>query len=448
MNREILRIAIPSIITNITVPLLGIVDLAIVGHLNNEAAIGAIAVGGLIFNMVYWLFNFLRMGSSGLTAQAYGRRDLVSVRKVLRMGLGVSLLCGIGIFAIQRPMEWISHIIISPTDQVWTLALQYFRVRIWAAPAVLALFAMNGWLIAVGQNLLNIVASYLLVFHAGLGVKGVALGTVIAEYAGVLAAICWCRYQMKLSTELFTKNVDKSSSAGFEQGNVDKIGEYELSYQQFFTVNRDIFFRMICLIAVTTAFTAFGARMGDTLLAVNALLMQLFTLFSYFSDGFALAGEALVGKYFGLAQTSGEGAKTRVDEVVKRLFVMGGVVMLLFTLLYIISGKGILGLLTDDTLIIEAAMPYLPWAATIPICGVAAFMWDGIYIGATATREMFFSLLLGTICFFVMRYALGHLLEDANDALWCSFLLYLLIRGAYLGLRWKSIIRNALRVGQ
>ena len=253
---------------------------------------------------------------------------------------------------------------------------------------------------------------------------------------------------MKLSTELFTKNVDKSSSAGFEQGNVDKSGEYELSYQQFFTVNRDIFFRMICLIAVTTAFTAFGARMGDTLLAVNALLMQLFTLFSYFSDGFALAGEALVGKYFGLAQTSGEGAKTRVNEVVKRLFVMGGIVMLLFTLLYIIAGKGILGLLTDDTLIIEAAMPYLPWAAAIPICGVAAFMWDGIYIGATATREMFFSLLLGTICFFVMRYALGHLLEDANDALWCSFLLYLLIRGAYLGLRWKSIIRNALRVGQ
>ena len=151
MNREILRIAIPSIITNITVPLLGIVDLAIVGHLNNQAAIGAIAVGGLIFNMVYWLFNFLRMGSSGLTAQAYGRHDLVSVRKVLRMGLGVSLLCGIGIFAIQRPMEWISHIIISPTDQVWTLALQYFRVRIWAAPAVLALFAMNGWLVG-NQN--------------------------------------------------------------------------------------------------------------------------------------------------------------------------------------------------------------------------------------------------------------------------------------------------------
>lgn len=459
MNREILRIALPSIVTNITVPLLGIVDLAIVGHLNNEAAIGAIAVGGLIFNMVYWLFNFLRMGSSGLTAQAYGRRDLVSIRKVLRMGLTVSLLCGIVIFAIQRPMEWLSYFIIAPTEQVWDLALQYFRVRIWAAPAVLALFAMNGWLvgnqnsryplyIAVGQNLLNIIASYLLVFHAGLGVKGVALGTVIAEYTGVTTAFCWCRHQMKLSTKLFTKNVDKPAFGGFEQGNVDKSRDYALSYQQFFTVNRDIFFRMICLIAVTTAFTAFGARMGDTLLAVNALLMQFFTLFSYFSDGFALAGEALVGKYFGIAQTEGGIGLVRVNEVVKRLFYWGGGVLLLFTLLYILSGKGIIGLLTDDTLVVEAALPYLPWAAAIPLCGMAAFFWDGIYIGATATREMFRSLLIGTICFFVARYALGHLLADANDALWISFLLYLLIRGAYLTWRWRSVTRNALQAVQ
>jgi MATE family multidrug resistance protein len=455
MNREILRIALPSIITNITVPLLGIVDLAIVGHLNNEAAIGAIAVGGLIFNMVYWLFNFLRMGSSGLTAQAYGRKDIVSIKKVLRMGLTVALVCGIGIFLIQRPMEWLSHIIIAPTDQVWDLALQYFRVRIWAAPAVLALFAMNGWLvgnqnsryplyIAVGQNVLNIVTSYLLVFHVGLGVKGVALGTVIAEYAGVAAAAFWCRHQMKLSTELFTNLVDKSVLTSSQIRNVDKLKDYELSYQQFFSVNRDIFFRMICLISVTTAFTAFGARMGDTLLAVNTLLMQLFTLFSYFSDGFALAGEALVGKYFGLGQTEGGNSVARVNGVVKRLFLWGGGVMLLFTLLYIIAGKGIIGLLTDDTLIVEAALPYLPWAAAIPICGMAGFMWDGIYIGATATREMFLSLFFGTVCFFVARYALSQWMPDSNDALWISFLLYLLTRGIYLSLRWGKVTRSAL----
>lgn len=459
MNREILRIALPSIITNITVPLLGIVDLAIVGHLGQQEAIGAIAVGGLVFNMVYWLFNFLRMGSSGLTAQAFGRRDVASIGKVLRMGLTVALLCGLCILAVQRPMEWVAQRIIAPTDEVWKLAVEYFRVRIWAAPAVLALFAMNGWLvgnqnsryplyIAVGQNLLNIAASYLLVFHAGMGVRGVALGTVMAEYAGVAAAAGWCRRQMKLSTKLCTNPVDNCPSEGFEHPDVDKSTDYSLSYQQFFTVNRDIFLRMICLIAVTTAFTAFGARMGDTLLAVNTLLMQLFTLFSYFSDGFALAGEALVGKYFGLVQTGGSGSFARVNDVVKRLFGWGGAVMAAFTLLYIITGKGILGLLTDDTLIVEAAMPYLPWAAAIPVCGMAAFMWDGIYIGATATREMFRSLLLGTVCFFVARYALGRLLTDANDALWCSFLLYLLVRGIYLGLRWRGVIRNALQAGR
>lgn len=461
MNREILRIALPSIITNITVPLLGIVDLAIVGHLDNQAAIGAIAVGGLIFNMVYWLFNFLRMGSSGLTAQAFGRGDLASMRRVLQMGLTVALCCGVGIVLIQRPVEWVAHVVVAPTEQVWALALQYFRVRIWAAPAVLALFAMNGWLvgnqnsryplyIAVGQNLLNIVASYLLVFHVGLGVRGVALGTVLAEYAGVAAAAMWCRHQMKLSTMLFTKNVDKLSSTASSttsereiEENVDNSTGYTLSYQQFFTVNRDIFLRMICLISVTTAFTAFGARMGDTLLAVNTLLMQLFTLFSYFSDGFALAGEALVGKYFGLSQKRPAEGRQGVNRVVSLLFRWGLAVVALFTFIYIIGGKGILGLLTDDTLLLEAASRYLPWAVAIPVCGITAFMWDGIYIGATATREMFLSLLVSTVCFFVARFVLTRTFSDTNDALWLSFLLYLVVRGVYLTWRWRGVRGSA-----
>lgn len=451
MNREILRIAVPSIVTNITVPLLGIVDLAIVGHLGNSAAIGAIAVGGLIFNMVYWLFNFLRMGSSGLTAQAYGRCDFVSIRKVLRMGLTVAVVCGLVIFCIQRPMEWAAHGIIAPTDEVWQLALRYFRVRIWAAPAVLSLFAMNGWLvgmqnsryplyIAVGQNLVNIVASYLLVFHASMGVEGVALGTVISQYMGLLAAAWLCRHEMKLSTQITTNSVDNSPSDGNQQAIVDNSPGYTLSYQQFFTVNRDIFLRMICLIAVTTAFTAFGARMGDTLLAVNTLLMQLFTLFSYFCDGFALAGEALVGKYYGKENVSGEAPvqqrgmslSAQVRRVIALLFRWGWGVTVLFSLLYIIGGESVLRLLTDEQQIIAAARPYLGWAAAIPVCGMAAFLWDGIYCGLTATRKMFFSLLLGAVVFFVLRWALTLVLPDANDALWLAFLLYLVVRGLYL----------------
>jgi len=452
MHREILRIALPSIITNITVPLLGIVDLAIVGHLDNKAAIGAIAVGGLIFNMVYWLFNFLRMGSSGLTAQAYGRFDLFSVRRVLRMGLTVALLFGLAIFCIQRPMEWVAHWVIAPTDEVWNLAIRYFRVRIWAAPAVLSLFAMNGWLvgmqnsryplyIAVGQNLINIVISYWLVFHLDMSVEGVALGTVISQYVGLIAALILCRYELKLSTPLLTKDVDNSPENSYKQANVDNSDSYTLSYQQFFTVNRDIFFRMICLIAVTTAFTAYGARMGDMLLAVNTLLMQLFTLFSYFSDGFALAGEALVGKYVGREQArslqndGGNGLEV-LNRVVKQLFVWGIGVTVGFTLLYIIGGEAILRLLTNDQAVITSAARYLPWAAAIPLCGMAAFLWDGIFIGATLTRQMFYSLLLGAFVFFTLRYLLSGCLGDVNDALWLAFLLYLLTRGLYLGWCW------------
>lgn len=447
-DKEILKIALPSIVTNITVPLLGIVDVAITGHIGNSTvAIGAIAVGGLVFNMVYWLFNFLRMGSSGLTAQAYGRGDGAGQKQVLRMGLTVAIVCGLAIFCLQRPLEWFAHWVIEPSDEVWALAVQYFRIRVWAAPAVLMLFALNGWFvgmqnsrfplyIAVGQNLINIAISYVLVFYYGMGVEGVALGTVIAQYAGLLAA--W-----KLSTYLSTNIVDNSVSMSYEREIVDKSKEKRASYQQFFTVNRDIFFRMICLIAVTTAFTTYGSHLGDTLLAVNTLLLQLFTLFSYFSDGFALAGEAIVGKYYGASRFA------NIDRVVKRLFVWGAGVVTLFTILYGLGGIPFLRLLSDEEEVLQASAPYLIWAIAIPICGIAAFLWDGIFIGLTATRQMFFSLLLGAIVFFGLYEGISALLmaqsgaenvakETLNHVLWGAFLSYLLVRGAFLSLMYLS----------
>jgi len=466
LNKEILKIALPSIITNITVPLLGIVDVAITGHIGNSTvAIGAIAVGGLVFNMVYWLFNFLRMGSSGLTAQAFGRGDRAGQKRVLRMGLTVAIVCGLCIFGLQRPLEWFAHRIIAPSDEVWALAVQYFRVRVWAAPAVLALFALNGWFvgmqnsryplyIAIGQNLINIVISYILVFHYDMGVKGVALGTVVAQYVGLLAA--W-----RLSTYLSTKIIDNPSAGSYHHRNVDNSDENPESYQQtgvdnsgelkwgtFFTINRDIFFRMICLIAVTTAFTSYGSHLGDTLLAVNTLLMQLFILFSYFSDGFALAAEAIVGKNVGASRPTA--------PVVRRIFLWGSVVTMLFTLIYAMGGLPFLRLLSDEEEIILAAAPYLPWAIAIPFCGIAAFMWDGVFIGLTATRQMFFSLLFGALVFFGLYEGCNHFLslkEGAcistptlsNHLLWFSFLSYLAIRGIYLTIIWfLSISKNEL----
>lgn len=447
-DKEILKIALPSIVTNITVPLLGIVDVAITGHIGNSTvAIGAIAVGGLVFNMVYWLFNFLRMGSSGLTAQAYGRGDGEGQRRVLGMGIKVAVVCGLGIICLQRPLEWMAHWIIAPSDEVWELAVQYFRIRVWAAPAVLMLFTLNGWFIgmqnsryplyiAVGQNLINIVVSYALVFHYDMGVQGVAIGTVVAQYLGLLAAI-------ELSTYLSTNIVDNAISEGYEQGNVDKSGKKLTSYQQFFTVNRDIFFRMICLIAVTTAFTSYGSHLGDTLLAVNTLLLQLFTLFSYFSDGFAAAGEAIVGKYFGASQYKNS------DKIVKRLFLWGTGVVVLFTAIYTLGGLPFLRLLSDEEEVIQASAPYLPWAIGIPVCGIAAFMWDGVFIGLTATRQMFFSLFVGALIFFGLYEGISALLiahngangvsaETLNHVLWGAFLAYLVVRGVYLSVAYLS----------
>lgn len=424
MNRSILRIAIPSIVTNITVPLLGMVDLSIAGHIGSASVIGAISVGGLIFNMVYWLFNFLRMGSSGLTAQAYGREDGRDERKVLRMALSVAFTCGLAIFFLQRPIEWLAHLVIEPTDDVWNLAISYFRVRVWAAPAVLALFAFNGWFvgmqnskypmyIAIGQNLLNIIASTLLVFVFNMGIEGVALGTVLSQYVGLLAAFCF------LSKMQFHDKKDKKPLSS-------------VTYKAFFTINADIFVRMICLIAVTTAFTSFGARQGDLLLAVNTLLIQLFILFSYFCDGFALSGEALIGKYTGANDLA------RKYRCVRHLFVWAFVVVLLFTFLFWIGDTVILRMLTDSEEVLEASLPYLSWVLLVPLTGFAAFMWDGIYIGATATREMLYALALGALVFFGSWYTPMPLPD--NHHLWFSFILYLLTRSLVQTLLAKRVL--------
>ena len=424
MNKQILRIAIPSIVTNITVPLLGMVDLSIAGHIGAASVIGAISVGGLIFNMVYWLFNFLRMGSSGLTAQAFGREDGRDERRVLRMALGVAFSCGLLIFCLQRPIEWAAHLVVAPTDEVWALATAYFRIRVWAAPAVLALFALNGWFvgmqnsrypmyIAIGQNLLNIVASALLVFGCHMGIEGIALGTVISQYAGLLAALVFVRLTPLHST--------MQSSAT------------QVSASDFFTVNRDIFLRMICLIAVTTAFTSLGARQGELLLAVNTLLIQLFILFSYFCDGFALAGEALVGKFVGANDGVQKLACTR------RLFVWAGGVVLLFTLLYGVGANVVLRILTDNAEVIAQAQPYLPWVLLIPVTGFAAFMWDGIFIGATATRQMLCTLAFGAAVFFIVW--LLPLPLSPNHHLWLSFILYLSARSLIQTLLAKQVLK-------
>ena len=416
MNRRILHLAIPSIVSNITVPLLGLVDVTIVGHLGATAYIGAIAVGGLLFNILYWNFGFLRMGTSGLTSQAYGRKDKEAEIRVLVQAVSVGLFSALAMLILQYPIERLAFRLLDTSAEVEQYAVTYFRICIWGAPAVLAQYSFTGWFIgmqnsrypmyiAIVMNVINIVCSSCFVFLFKMKVEGVALGTVVAQYSGVMMALGFWYYNYK---EL--------------RGRITFKGSLQLiAMRRFFAVNRDIFLRTLCLIGVTTFFTSTGARQGDVILAVNTLLMQLFTLFSYIMDGFAYAGEALSGRYVGACNL------VQLKRAVKALFCWGVVLSLVFTLLYGIGGENFLGLLTNDTVVIETTGRYFYWVLAIPLAGFAAFLWDGILIGATATRFMLWAMLVASGSFFVIYYCFSG--ATNNHTLWLAFLVYLALRG-------------------
>ena len=424
MNRKILQLAIPSIVSNITVPLLGLVDVAIVGHLGSASYIGAIAVGGMLFNMIYWIFGFLRMGTSGMTAQAYGKRDLTEVVRTLLRAVGVGLLISLGLWILQSPILRGAFVLIDATEEVKRWASLYFNICIWGAPAVLGLYGFAGWFIgmqnsrfpmfiAITQNIVNIAASLCFVFVLGMKVEGVALGTLIAQYAGLFMAFAlWLKYYGRLKAYI----------------DWDGLWDGE-AMRRFFSVNSDIFFRTLCLVAVTTFFTSTGARQGDVILAVNTLLMQLFTLFSYIMDGFAYAGEALAGRVIGAKNDVG------LRRCIRLLFLWGIGLSLSFTILYAFLGRDFLGLLTNDTSVIKASGDYFYWVLAIPLCGFSAFLWDGIFIGATATRQMLCSMLVASATFFIIYYLFYR--SMGNHALWMAFLGYLSLRGGMQWILWR-----------
>ena len=428
-DRQILHIALPSIVSNITVPLLGLIDVSIVGHLGAASYIGAIAVGGMLFNMIYWLFGFLRMGTGGLTAQAYGRHDLQEVTRILLRSLSISLLLALALLLLQYPIRNIAFMCMDTSEEVRQLATLYFHICIWGAPATLGLYGFTGWYIgmqnsrfpmyiAITQNIVNIAASLFFVFALGMKVEGVALGTLVAQYAGLgMACLLWLAYYRPLRKYLRQK-------ALFDRTEM----------KRFFQVNRDIFIRTLCLIAVTVFFTSTGAAYGDVVLAVNALLMQLFTLFSYFMDGFAYAGEALTGKYIGAKDNQS------LRLTIRHLFKWGIALSLLFTLLYGAGGKSFLGLLTNDTSVISASEEYIYWVLAIPLAGFSAFLLDGICIGATATHLMLRSMLVASASFFLLYYGLHDTL--GNHALWMAFIVYLALRGILYRMRHTNLNRQ------
>ena len=431
-NRLILQLALPSIVSNITVPLLGLVDVAIVGHMGGAIYIGAISVGAMVFNIIYWIFGFLRMGTSGMTSQALGRRDLVTVMQLLCRSLAVALVVAMTILILQMPIKWLAFLVVNPEKEVTGLASSYFDICVWGAPAMLVLYSLSGWfigmqntripmMISISQNVVNILASLTLVYGFGMKVEGVACGTLFAQYAGcAIAIILWAKVYGRLTKHFVREGLF-----------------YIVKMLEFFKVNSDIFLRTLCLVAVNLFFLAAGARQGSVILAVNTLLVQLYILFSYFLDGFAFAGEALCGKYHGATNSAA------FRETVRLVFAWGGAIALFFTAIYIIGGQWFLNLLTDERQVVSAAMEYLPWAVAVPLSGVAAFVWDGVFIGVTATKGMLLSSVIATIVFFSLYYI--GMDSYANHALWLAFIFFLATRGIvqtaiYIKLRRRGIL--------
>ena len=428
MNRKILRLALPNIISNITVPLLGIVDLAVVGHLDGIWFIGAVALGSTVFNFVYWSFGFLRMSTSGMAAQMYGASDEEGAREVLQRSLLTGLLAGLVILLLQVPIEKISFYLLEGSVKTEFFASRYFYIRVWAAPATLMLYSLNGWFLGMQNarypmivtlviNLLNIGLDLLFVMGFQLISDGVALGTLLANYAGLATALFLLYRKYPGATKRLSLSVllDREKIRGF------------------FGINLNIFLRTMCLIVVFTFFTARSAVYGDDILAVNTLLLQFFMFFSFFMDGFAYAAEALTGRFFGAADLN------LLKKSIRALFFWGVVLSVPFSLIYLAAGNSILSLLTDNREIIGAAAPYLPWVVVIPLISFPAFLWDGIYIGATSSAGMRNTMLFSTLVVFFPAWYLTqeHL---GNHSLWLALILFLISRGISMGLFSKRYI--------
>ena len=449
INKDILKLAIPSILANITVPLVGMVDIAVAGHLDGTMTagemisaatmIGGIAIGSMLFDLLYWNFGFLRVGTGGLAAQAFGRNDRKECARILARALGIALGCALVLIAIQWIFLKASFLVVDCTPQVRELASTYFHIRIWAAPATLCLMAFKGWFIGMQDSVspmitdfvvngMNILMSIVLALgiavglsdaglsgadisgiglsgqdalHAGseavtadglpsygrhwlirpMGFSGIAAGTVAAQYSGLLVAL------LLLLTKYFRTTLSALCPDDLRQ--LFRGAET----RRFFVMNRDLFIRSLCFIAIYIGFTTISARYGDVLLAVSSILMKLLMIFSYFTDGFAYAGEALTGRYIGAKD--GEGLR----QTVKWTFVWSMAIAVIFMGVYHFAGTPMLRMMTSDAAVINQARTFMPWLLLMPVVGCAAFTWDGIYIGATASKAIRNAMLWAVIAF-------------------------------------------------
>lgn len=428
MNKEILRLALPSILANVTVPLVGMVDMAIAGHIADASAMGGIAIGTMLFTLLYWNFGFLRVGTGGLTAQAFGRGDNADRAALLVQSLTLALGSALLLMLTGWLIVEVALLCVPCTDEVASFARSYYHIRIWAAPATLSLMALKGWFIGsqntvgpmvmdVAVNLTNIVCSYALAVHTPLGPLGVAYGTVAAQWTGLAVAVFLL-------------------VAGYRRDILHILQIREgLRWQRLRRMTHlggHLMLRSLGFMVVYVGFTALTSAYGDVALAVGAVMMQLMMLFSYFVDGFAYAGEALVGRFIGAHDA------LRTRQAVRLLMIWCLGVGLVFTVLYAVWGQGMVNLFTTDVAVRHDAAPLLLWLVAMPIVSCAAFMWDGIYIGATAGRQVRDCMLLAALGFVGSYLALYSFW--GVHAVYAGYLAHLIVRTAYLWTKWPQTI--------
>jgi len=432
MNKQILRLAIPNIISNLTVPLLSSVDTALMGHMENVHYLGAIAVGGVIFNFIYWGFGFLRMGTTGLTAQAFGQQDDKESISILSRALLTALFFSLLLIIFRNFIVDLSFELIDASEEVERFARVYFSIRILAAPATLGLYALTGWFLgmqnaryplylALVTNAFNIIFNLVFIKLFGMNVDGVALGTVCANVLGILTAF-WLFYRSFGSLRTQIKAVDILDWGRF---------------REFFRVGRDIFIRTLILIFAFSFFTAKSAQSGDLILAANTILINLWTIMAYGIDGFAFAAESVVGRYTGARQ------QENLKKAIWYSFAWGGGVGALFSGIYLFFPHPILQIFTDNPAVITLAMQLIIWTQIAPLVNTICYIWDGIFIGATATAAMRNSMIISLAVFYLPVYYVG-ISHFGNHALWAALTVFMFARGLTLSVLYKKSVLGRL----
>ena len=441
LHKSILRIAVPSILANITIPLVGLVEMVITGHLSSAWAIGGIAVGTMLFDMLYGCFGFLRVSTAGLTAQAYGANNPGECGKLLVQSSVLALAGALLIWLLQTLYLEAVLSVMPCSQQVADFARTYFNIRIWAAPATLMIMTCKGWFIGMQDgtramvvdlvvNGVNMLASYMLAVHTPLGVAGVAYGTLIAQWTGLtvalaMIALCYAKHFRLLS-------LSETVFCLFSNNN------------RFFRLNADLFVRSLCFIIVYVGWTAISSSFGDVELAASALMMKLFMLFSFFVDGFAYAGEALVGKAIGAHLSSTH--PLTLSPVIRALFAWGIWVGLLFTLIYALFPDAIFRSMTTDQDVVAALHRYIGWLIAMPMVSMLAFMWDGIYAGATQGKAIRNAMLWAAFAFAATYYILSFshpFTLSLVHALYAAYFAHLLARVIYLTCKYPSLRTSA-----